>query len=52
MASLPEIYGESAHYFDPKEISDMAESIKKICEDIEYRQSLFQTGVEQAKKFN
>jgi len=52
MASLPEICGESAHFFDPKEISDMAESIKKVCEDTEYRQSLSQTGVEHAKKFN
>ena len=50
MASLPEIGGKAAHFFDPMEIGDMAESIKKVCEDSEYRQKLAQGGPKHAKK--
>ena len=50
-ASLPEIGGEAALFFDPLEISDMAESIKKVCEDTEFRQSLARRGPEHAKNF-
>jgi glycosyltransferase involved in cell wall biosynthesis len=52
MASLPEICGKAAHFFDPLEISDMAESIKKVCEDSEYQQKLAQGGPKHAKKFS
>ena len=38
--------------FDPLEISDMAESIRKVCEDSKYRQKLVQCGPKHAKKFN
>jgi glycosyltransferase involved in cell wall biosynthesis/GT2 family glycosyltransferase len=51
-ASLPEIGGKSAHFFDPMEISDMAEAIKKVCEDSEYRKTLTQRGLKHAKRFN
>jgi len=52
MASLPEIGGKATHFFDPKEIDDMAEAIHKVCEDSEYRQTLSQSGKKHAKKFN
>jgi len=52
MASLPEIGGKAAHFFDPLEISDMAESIRKVCEDSKYRQKLVQCGSKHVKKFN
>ena len=65
MASLPEIGGKAAHFFDPKEIGgkgahffapteigDMAEAIKKVCEDSEYQQTLAQRGTKQAKNFS
>ena len=51
-ASLPEIGGEAAHFFDPTEIGDMAEAIKKVCEDSEYLQKLSQGGLKHAKRFN
>ena len=51
-ASLPEIGGKAAHFFDPMEISDIAESIRKVCEDSKYRQTLAQLGSKHAKKFN
>jgi len=50
-ASLPEIGGEDALFFDPLEISDMAESIKKVCEDTEYRQTLARGGPKHANNF-
>jgi glycosyltransferase involved in cell wall biosynthesis len=34
------------------EISDMAEAIKKVCEDSEYRKTLTQRGTKHAKRFN
>ena len=52
LASLPEIGGKAAHFFDPTEIGDMAEAIKKVCEDSEYQQTLAQRGKKHAKKFN
>jgi glycosyltransferase involved in cell wall biosynthesis len=52
MASLPEIGGKAAHFFDPKEIGDMAEAIKKVCEDSVYRQQLAQGGPKHVKKFS
>jgi len=50
-ASLPEIGGEVAIFFDPLEISAMAESIKKVCEDTEYRQTLARRGPKHASNF-
>ena len=52
MASLPEIGGKAAHFFDPTDIGDMAEAIKKVCEDLVYRQKLAQRGPKHAKKYN
>jgi glycosyltransferase involved in cell wall biosynthesis len=52
MASLPEIGGKAAHFFDPMEIGDMAEAIRKVCEDSAYRQKLAQGGPKHAKKYN
>ena len=52
MASLPEIGGKAAHFFDPMEIGDMAEAIRKVCEDSAYRQKLAQGGPKHAKKFS
>jgi alpha-1,3-rhamnosyl/mannosyltransferase len=51
-SSLPEIGGETALFFDPMEISDMAESIRKVSEDTEFRQTLARHGPEHANKFH
>ena len=50
-ASLPEIGGKVALFFDPLEISDMAELINKVCEDTECRQTLARRGPEHANNF-
>ena len=50
--SLPEIGGEAVHFFNPTDISEMAESIKKVCEDSEFRHTLGKRGPDHAKNFN
>ena len=52
MASLSEIGGKAVHFFDPMEISDMAEAIKKVCEDSVFRQKLAQGGLKHSEKFS
>ena len=50
--SLPEIGGDAVHYFSPTDINEMAESIRKVYEDSEFRHKLGKLGPKQAKKFN
>jgi len=50
--SLPEIGGEAVHYFNPTDVSEIAESIKKVCDDSEFRLTLRQGGPDHAKNFN
>ena len=50
--SLPEIGGDACHFFSPTDISEMAESIRKVCEDSEFRNALGKRGPDHAKKFN
>jgi len=50
--SLPEIGGDAVHYFSPTDINEMAESIRKVCEDSEFRHTLWQRGPDHAKKYN
>ncbi len=49
---LPEILGNAAIYFDPKAMSEMAETIKRAITDKELRQNLVQKGKEQIKKYS
>ena len=50
--SLPEIGGDAAHFFNPTDISEIKESIRKVCEDSEFRHRLVTRRPDQAKKFN
>lgn len=50
--SLPEILGEAAIYFNPLDIDNIAEKIKKGLFDIEIRKKLTQKGFEQVKKYS
>ena len=52
LCSLPEIGGDAAHVFNPTDISEMAESIRKVCEDSEFRHTLGKRGPDHAKNFN
>jgi len=51
-ACLPEILGSAAIYFDPLNIDDMADKIKKALTDEDLRKKLIQKGFEQTKKYN
>jgi glycosyltransferase involved in cell wall biosynthesis len=49
---LPEILGESAIYFDPRGMSEMAETIEKAIVDADLRKLLITKGREQIKKYS
>ncbi|MBU1146305.1 glycosyltransferase family 4 protein [Patescibacteria group bacterium] len=49
---LPEIYGEAAVYFDPKDEKDMIEKIRFVWADGATREKLINLGLEQVKKYS
>lgn len=51
-ACLPEIYGEAAHYFDPRNVKDMAIKINDVLSRSSLRTSLIHRGHSQAAKFS
>jgi glycosyltransferase involved in cell wall biosynthesis len=51
-ASLPEVGGDAAQYFDPYDIEDMANCIQRILIDDHLRQEMIAKGFEQVKKFS
>jgi len=51
-ASMPEILGNAAIYFNPYNEKEMANQIKKIIEDDNLRQTLIKKGLEQVKKYS
>lgn len=51
-ACLPEILGDAAIYFNPLNIDDMAEKIKKALVDRDLREKLISEGFERIKKYD
>ncbi|MFA6513966.1 MAG: glycosyltransferase family 1 protein [Patescibacteria group bacterium] len=51
-ASLPEILGEAAVYFNPEDESDILAKIIMILDNNDFRESLKLKGSEQVKKYN
>ncbi len=49
---IPEILGDAAIYFNPSDIDDMVEKIKKVLTNNNLRELLIQKGFEQVKKYN
>lgn len=49
---LPEVYGQSAHYFDPESVNDIAQKLAEVLDDAKLRQALIAKGKEQVKKFS
>lgn len=49
---LPEIYGDAAHYFDPKSVDDMSRAIGEVIENQKLRDDLIKKGYEQTKKYS
>ena len=51
-ASLPEVLGGAALYFDPEDTADMLAKIKMVLDDQKLREDLKRRGLDQAKKYN
>jgi len=51
-ASLPEVTGEAAILFDPKNVDEMTEKIKLGLSDENLRYNLIEKGFQQIKKFS
>jgi glycosyltransferase involved in cell wall biosynthesis len=49
---LPEIYGDAAQYFDPKDTAAMAAAIGTVLSDIDLRNSLIAAGKNQVVKYS
>ncbi|MET0779451.1 MAG: glycosyltransferase family 1 protein [Candidatus Saccharimonadales bacterium] len=49
---LPEVYGEAAHYFDPRDPHDMATKIADVLDDKKLRTQLHAAAKEQIKKYS
>lgn len=49
---LPEIYGDAAHYFDPRSVSDMARTIDTVLGDDKLRTKLSTAGYKRIKKYS
>lgn len=52
VTSLPEIYGNAAHYFDPFNVQDMADKMNEVLTDKKLRQTLVKYGQEQVEKYS
>lgn len=49
---LPEVYGPGAHYFNPKDIEDMAAKINEVLTKESLRRRLVENGYQQARKYS
>lgn len=49
---LPEIYGDAAEYFRPKNVKDMASAIERVVSDRKLQDELRERGREQIKKYS
>jgi glycosyltransferase involved in cell wall biosynthesis len=50
--SLPEVYGDAAHYFDPYNTADIARAIDDVLTDSTLRDDLIAKGYAQLKKYS
>ncbi|MDO9231745.1 MAG: glycosyltransferase family 1 protein [bacterium] len=51
-SSLPEVAGEAALYFEPKNHFELSSQIKKVLDNPELRNDLIEKGLAQAQKFS
>jgi glycosyltransferase involved in cell wall biosynthesis len=49
---LPEVYGDAAHYFNPKDTADIARAIDDVLTDEKLRAKLIKKGTQQIKKYS
>jgi glycosyltransferase involved in cell wall biosynthesis len=51
-ASLPEVGGPAAAYFDPTDVAAMAAALKQVLSDPDRQQKMIELGIAQANKFH
>ena len=49
---LPEVYGDAALYFNPKDTDDLVSCLETLIKDEEFRSSMATRGYHQAKKYS
>jgi glycosyltransferase involved in cell wall biosynthesis len=49
---LPEIYGDAAHYFNPRSVADMARKIGEVLDDRKLKEELIRNGERRLKKYD
>ncbi|HTE22539.1 MAG TPA: glycosyltransferase family 1 protein [Candidatus Limnocylindria bacterium] len=49
---LPEVYGNAAHYFDPKSTEDIAQKTDEVLANISLRKTLIKEGYVRLKKYS
>ncbi len=52
VASLPEVGGDAAVYFNPQDLDDMANKISKVLENTELREQLIEKGKKRYKEYS
>lgn len=50
-ASLPEVAGDAADYFDPRSPGSIADAIRRVCTDARYQSELSRAGMRRAAQF-
>lgn len=51
-ASLPEVCGDAAAYFNPRDINDMAAVIAELCQNPAEKEAFIQKGLRRVKQFS
>lgn len=49
---LPEVYGDAAHYFDPRDVAGMANAIDRVLGDAAYANLLRERGIAQSAMYH
>lgn len=49
---LPEVYGNSAEYFDPRDVNDITRAVIKLMNDKKYKNELIKKGQSQLNKYS
>ena len=52
VASLPEVMGDVAAWFDPEDVEDMAATLLRVIDDEAFRRDLAARGPGQAARFS
>lgn len=51
-SSIPEVCGDAAHYFGPRNLNEMSSAIESVIQDVGYRKLLIERGRQRAQGFS